>query len=246
MTNYIILGILQGVFEWLPVSSEGVVALASQFLNINANPIDFALFAHSGTLLAALIYFRKDWREVLTFKNKSLLKFLIISTTISLLIGFIMYNTVRSVAFGAGFLLLMGFGLLATAFFNKSKRKFNLNLTQLALFSGLLQGFAVIPGPSRSGSTIFSLSLGDMKPSQILRISYMMSVPVVLASSVYVGLKDFSLALESWPTLVFSFIIGIATLDFLIKISQKINFFKFALIFGILCLFGAALELVFV
>jgi undecaprenyl-diphosphatase len=246
MINCFILGVLQGFFEWLPISSEGVVALTSQFLNIDANPIDIALFAHSGTLLAALIYFRKDWKEVLTFKNKNLLKFLIVSTTISLLVGFLFYNLIRDVVFGAGLLLIMGLGLLMTAFFNKTRKKIKFNLTGLALFAGFLQGMAVIPGLSRSGSTIFSLSLGGIKPSRVLKISYMMSVPVILASSIYMQLKDFSIVIDFWPTLVFSFIVGIFTLDFLVKMSEKIDFFKFALIFGILCLSGALLEFLIV
>ncbi len=243
MMDCFVIGVLQGFFEWLPISSEGVVALTVQFLDIKSNPVDIALFAHFGTLLSALVYFRKDWKEVLTFKNKDLLKFLTIATFVSLLVGFFLYGVVRNFALGSGLLLIMGFGLLMTAFFHKSKRKININLTQLALFSGFLQGLAVIPGLSRSGSTIFSLSLGRIKPSQILRISYMMSVPVILASSVYLGIKDFSLASEFWPSLVFSFIVGISTLHFLIKASQRIDFFKFALIFGILCLTGAFLEI---
>lgn len=243
MTDSFIIGALQGFFEWLPISSEGIVALASSFLKVDANFIDVALFAHFGTLLAALIYFRKEWKNVLIFKNKKLLKFLLISTFISLLVGFVLYQTIRNFAFGSGLLLLMGFGLLLTAFLHKSERKINIGMTQLALLSGFLQGLAVIPGVSRSGATIFSLSLGGIKPSRILKISYMMSVPVVLVSSVYLQMKDFSLALNFWPSLVVGFVVGMMSLSFLIRISRKMDFFKFAFIFGILCLTGAILEI---
>ena len=70
--NYILLGAIQGIFEWIPVSSEGIVALASNFLKLNINPIDIGLFLHLGTLLSAIIYFRKDWIKIITFKDKNL------------------------------------------------------------------------------------------------------------------------------------------------------------------------------
>ncbi len=243
--TYIILGILQGIFEWIPISSEGIVALAGQLSNIEFNVIDVALFAHMGTLFAALIYFRRDWLEILTLRDKKLAKFLIIATLISLAVGFFTYKTVRSMAVGAGLLFVMGFALLVTSFFQKTKRSLNLNFDQLALVSGFLQGLSVIPGLSRSGSTIFALSLGKIAPSQILRISYIMSVPAVFASTAYLGFKNPVLVLEAWPILIFSFLTGFAALHFLIKLSEKINFSKFAFIFGILCLVGALINLKF-
>ena len=90
MWDYITLGILQGLFEWVPVSSEGIVALASQFFVDGVNPIDTALFLHLGTLLAVLVYFRKDWAEILTLKNVDLFRFITIATIISLLVGLLL------------------------------------------------------------------------------------------------------------------------------------------------------------
>ena len=121
MLNYAILGIVQGICEWIPVSSEGVVALISQFLIKGLNSVDIALFLHLGTLLAVLIYFRRDWKEVLTFKNPNLLRFLVIATIFSLIIGYPFYQLVREMAIGSSLLLVMGFGLLATAYFQKKR-----------------------------------------------------------------------------------------------------------------------------
>ena len=121
MINYIILGIVQGIFEWLPISSEGITSLLSNFLIKNFHPIDLALFLHLGTLLAAIIYFRRDWIKILSFKNKELLNFLIISTIVSLTISYPLYKIIKSFAFGNGLLVLMGFGLLATAYAHKKK-----------------------------------------------------------------------------------------------------------------------------
>jgi len=241
----IVLGLAQGVFEWLPISSEGIVALISSFLDGGFNPIDIALFLHLGTLLAAIIYFRKDWKEVVLMRNKQLLRFLMIATIISLAIGFPLYKFVENMAIGAGLLLLTGLGLLATAYFHKTKKENLIKAKYLPQVVGILQGFSVIPGFSRSGSTIFGLSLAGYTPKEILKTSYMLSVPVGITANAYLFLKSPNLITGAWISLIISFIVGITTLHFLIKIFQKINFFKFALIFAILCFLGFILSIVF-
>ena len=241
MWSYIFLGVLQGIFEWIPISSEGIVAIASQYFLKEFHPIDIAIFLHLGTLLAVLIYFRKDWKEVLTLRNKSLFYFLIIATFFSLIVSFPIYESLKKITIGAELLVVMGFGLLLTSFLQKRRKNFNLNFNQLAVFSGILQGFSVIPGLSRSGSTIFGLSLGKKNPSEILKISYMMSAPVIFLATFYLYFKNPVLISECWISLIFSFLVGILTLHYLMKFSQRINFSKFALIFGLLCFLGAIL-----
>jgi len=244
MFSHFILGAVQGVFEWIPISSEGVVALISQFLDGAVGgwrPIDLALFLHLGTLLAVLIYFRKEWKEVITLKNKKLLRFLIIATVFSLAIGYPFYKLVQNAAVGDTLLAITGLGLLLTAYFQKKKKRLEISSDKLAALTGFFQGLAVIPGLSRSGATIFSLSLGKSTPAEILKISYMISLPAVLASSSYLFLENPILVFQSWPALIFSFLVGLLSLHFLITLANKINFFKFALVFGLLCLLGAVI-----
>jgi undecaprenyl-diphosphatase len=240
---YIFLGILQGIFEWIPISSEGIIALISNFLIKNFNPIDIALFSHIGTFFVILIYFRKDWKEVLMFKNIELLKFLIISNIISLIIAFPIYNIIKDIFIGNGLLIITGFGLIFTSYFHKSRKKIELSLNKLSIISGFLQGLSIIPGFSRSGSTIFGLSLGKLSPSEILKLSYMMAAPSILASIIYLFLKN-PILIEIWPTLISSFFIGMISLHFLIRISEKMNFYKFTLIFALLCFIGAIINFV--
>jgi len=245
MWSYIFLGILQGLFEWIPISSEGIVALTSQFLIEEVNPVDIAIFLHLGTLFAVLVYFRKDWKQVFTLKDKKLLRFFIISTFISLIVGYPLYNRVSNEAIGSRLLAVMGLGLLLTAFFHKTKITFKMSFDQLAFITGFLQGLAVIPGLSRSGSTIFGLSQGRLTPLETLKISYMMSLPVILVSSVYIYLNNPVFLYEGWPSLIVSFLVGTLSLKFLINLSQKINFFQFALVFGLLCFLGAVITIFF-
>lgn len=243
MFDYIILGIIQGIFEWLPISSEGVVAIAGRFLIKGIDPLETALFLHLGTVLAVLLYFRKDWLEILTLKNKVLFRFLAISTIISGIIGLILYNSlIKNMAVGGGLLLITGFGLLFTAYFHKAKKTAGIGFDKLSVITGILQGLAVIPGFSRSGATIFGLSLGKLSPAEILKTSYLMSAPVVLMMSLYLFWQNPVLILEVWPALIFSFLAGFLSLDFLLRAAGRIDFFRFILLFAFFCFLGAGLE----
>jgi undecaprenyl-diphosphatase len=221
-----------------------MVALAAQYFKAGVNPVDFALFLHIGTLASALVFYWRDWTNVLLLKDWRLIRFLLITTVISLPVGFVIYKTITFVPLGTGLLLLTGVGLLFTAYFAAKKISFNLNKTKLALISGFLQGIAVIPGFSRSGSTIFGLSLGTLEAKEVLRLSYLMSVPAVAASTGYLLIfKTHGLSFSIWPAVVSSFVVGLLSLKVLTRVSQKINFSRFALAFAALCFLGALLEI---
>lgn len=242
MWEYILLGFLQGIFEWIPVSSEGVVAIFSNYLIKDFNSVDLALFLHLGTVLAVIVYFWRDWINLTLFKDKEFLRFFIIVTFISGTLGFFVYKIARDVSMGSGLLALTGLGLLLTSWFQKKNIKLNINKDLSSVIVGLLQAFSAIPGVSRSGSTVFGLSLTENNPTEILKKSYIISVPIVLGSSLYLYLDNPTIASSSWIAVFFSFIFGIISLKLLLDFSKKVNFSKFTLIFGLLCLFGALIE----
>lgn len=240
MWEYILAGILQGIFEWLPVSSEGVVALFTNFSLSNLNSVDFALFLHLGTLLAVIIYFWKDIIDLILLKDKKFLKFFIIVALISGGLGFFVYKFASNIGGGGNLLLLMGAGLFLTSWFQRKKVKIKANENVAAVLVGLLQAITPIPGVSRSGATIFGLSLFEDEPEKILKTSYLISIPVVLGVNLYLYWKNPALISgNAWLALVFSFIFGLATLKILMGVSKKINFSKFTFIFGCLCVLGA-------
>lgn len=239
MLSYLLLGLIQGVTEWLPISSQGVVALASRFLQLEVSEIDAALFLHLGTMLAVLFYFRRDWGRLIRMENPRLMRFLIMTTAISLAVGFPLYHLVKGAVIGPLLLIITGFGLLGTAWLHRMRRNRGWSFRRLTYVTGILQGLAVIPGFSRSGATIFSLSLGELSPSQILKTSYIMSVPVVLLTNIYLVWQNPTLLLQGWPALITSFIFGLITLRLLLKLSQEISFAFWALIFALLCFVGA-------
>lgn len=245
MFFYFLLGILQGIFEWLPISSEGVVSLAGSFFLKDFNIVDFSLFLHLGTFFACVFYFWKDLKEILFFKNKELFRFLLISTIFSLIVGFPLYKLVKGIIFGNFLLIITGIGLLFTSYFNRKRIGLRISFDRLAILAGIFQGLAVIPGFSRSGATVFALSFSKLNPEEILKISYLMSIPVVFVSSVYLYLESSQILFESWPAFLSSFLVGFLSLKVLISLSKKMNFSKFALFFALLCFLGAILNFVF-
>lgn len=245
MFFYFLLGILQGIFEWLPISSEGVVSLAGSFFLKDFNIVDFSLFLHLGTFFACVFYFWKDLKEILFFKNKELFRFLLISTIFSLIVGFPLYKLVKGIIFGNFLLIITGIGLLFTSYFNRKRIGLRINFNRLAILAGIFQGLAIIPGFSRSGATVFALSFSKLNPEEILKISYLMSIPVVFVSSVYLYLENSQILFESWPAFLSSFLVGFLSLKVLISLSKKMNFSKFALFFALLCFLGAILNFVF-
>lgn len=238
----ILLGILQGIFEWIPISSEGITSLLSGLLIKEINPIELAIFLHIGTLFSAIVYYRKEWIDVITFKDKKLFRFLLISTAISLTVGFPVFLLIHNITVGSVLLAITGTGLILTSILHKKKIKANIPLSSASVITGILQGLSVIPGLSRSGTTIFGLSFSNLSPQQILKISYMMSVPVITAATIYLTIKT-PLLLQTWPALIAAFITGIISLHIIIRLSQKINFTMFTAIFGLLCYIGAIILL---
>ncbi|MFA5369017.1 MAG: undecaprenyl-diphosphate phosphatase, partial [Candidatus Paceibacterota bacterium] len=149
MWEYILAGVLQGIFEWLPVSSEGVVALFASFSLSEINSVDFSIFLHLGTVLAVIIYFWKDILEMFLLKDKKFLKFFIIVTLVSGGLGFFVYKFASNIGGGAALLFLMGCGLFLTSWFQKKKIKLKVNDNISAIIVGLFQAITPIPGVSR-------------------------------------------------------------------------------------------------
>lgn len=242
MWEYVLLGALQGIFEWIPISSQGLITIFSSFIVTDINSIDFSLFLHLGTMFAVLIFFRKDWINLILLRDKELLRFFIIASVVSLSLGFVVYKTIGDIAIGSGLLFLIGFGLLLTSWFQKKDIRLNMNKDFNSVIVGLLQGISVIPGVSRSGSTIFGLSLKENDPSEILKKSYIISLPAVIVSTGYIFINSPSISSFPWIALLSSFVFGIISLKVLLDFSKKVNFSKITMTFGILCLIGGIIE----
>jgi len=265
MFEYIILGAVQGIAEWLPVSSEGMIALIKiSFFPSSAGFFDVvkeALFLHLGTALAAIVYFRKDifslTHDLIRYKeasieSKRILFFLIVATVISGGLGLALLSLVPDTSLnestGRVFTAIVGIFLLITAFLQlyntrHSEEKKEKEITSKdSVVLGVAQGFAVLPGLSRSGLTVASLLLLGYGKKESLRLSFLLSIPIVLAGNVVLNISDtHTLTAYSIAGLISSFVFGIITIDLLLRLAQKINFGYFVLFFAILTMFAAFL-----
>ncbi len=251
----IILGIVQGVSEWLPISSEGMTTLVmiNVFNRTLADALPIAIWLHTGTLLSALVYFRTDVKEILRemphyLKNRdvqekknSIITFLLIATAITGIIGLplILFATgleefsgkLATAFIGA---LLIITGLLQMSASKRAKKR-EQPVIMDSIITGIAQGFAALPGISRSGITVSILLLRDIEASQALRLSFLMSIPAIIAADLgMAAMGMISFNLNALLGLFFAFLFGIITIDLFIKAAKKFDFSKFCIALGIL------------
>lgn len=256
--EYIILGAVQGITEWLPISSEGMMVLAQVWLfgqdTALTQMIELALFFHLGSFLAVIIYFWSDLVSLLktipnyrqSSVNKSLFNFLVITSLISGTVGYLIYKIISQVEnqginlTGASAMVLVGLLLLVTSYLQfKSKNlpgedrdENELNLTD-GIILGLVQSAAVLPGLSRSGSTISVLLLRKIKDTTALKVSFLMSLPIILGGNFVLNRELLVLNFNNFIGLLSAFVFSLITIHLLIKIAEKLSFAWFTLFFGI-------------
>lgn len=252
----LILGIVQGITEWLPISSSAFLTLImANFLGITdiGVLIQTALFFHIGTFLAAFVYFRKDvWkliRALFRFKKsepatQETLKFIIIATVISGLIGGgILFGlksfdsqlniTGKTITFAIGLLLLFT-GIVQLKIKKSGLRKEREIRKKDSVWLGIVQGISALPGISRSGITVSTLLLRKFDDTTALRLSFLLSLPIIFAGNILLNIKNVAFSSTAIYGILASFIFGLITIAGLMKLSKKINFGWFVLIFAIL------------
>jgi undecaprenyl-diphosphatase len=261
MIEGITLGIIQGISEWLPVSSEGLIVLARIHIFGETNiveSVEFALILHLGTFLAAAVYFRKDiaelFRAMPEFRRaapdtKALLVFLFVATIVTGLVGGAIFYLFRDIASfpkvtGAAITGAIGVLLLVTGLLQLQKKDVgfknsrDLNLLDSVLL-GFLQGLAVLPGLSRSGLTVSAFLLRKFSDTTALKTSFLMSLPVVFLGTIALNLGSFAFSLPLLMGLIFSFLFGLATIHYLLWFAEKVNLGYFVLAFGVLVIGSA-------
>jgi len=252
-----LLGLLQGLTEFLPVSSSGHLELGNHLLHINSGGnLRFDLTVHAATVLSTIVVFRKDILNLLTggfrFKLNSetqyILKLLISAIPVGI-IGFFFRKEVEEMFTGnlllVGICLILTALLLALAYFKKGKQLKEISWIH-AFIIGIVQAIAVLPGLSRSGSTIATgLLLGNNR-KETARFSFLMVlIPVLGAFFLDILSGDFSNEAKTGiVTLMIgffaAFLTGVLACRWMIKIVSKgklIYFAVYCLIIGLIAIF---------
>ncbi len=253
----LILGIVQGLTELLPISSSAHLDIIPWILDWTANPefniafegFDVAL--HFGTLLAIGIFFFKDWLKLIKGGFNQIIKkekssegrmfwYIVIATIPGGLIGLILDkfvgDTLKKPIIIAIALIVMGIVLYVVDKKSKSSTKYEqMNFKQTFLI-GLSQCLAFIPGVSRSGITMTTGRIMGIDRESVAKYSFMLSAPIVLAATI-LKLKDFVFSVPFFVGVLASFIVGIFVIKFLLEYLKKGSFKIFAIyrvIFGII------------
>ncbi|HLD82340.1 MAG TPA: undecaprenyl-diphosphate phosphatase [Candidatus Omnitrophota bacterium] len=184
MLNYIILGIVQGLTEFLPVSSSAHLVFAQRLLGMSGNGLAISIALHLGTVFSLIIFFSKDIFKILS--DKKLFLMILVVTIVTGIIGVSGKDFFESI-FGSPkmisiALIITGIILLLTAKAKGASRK-GLNIKDSFIF-GIVQGIAVIPGISRSGSTISTLLFRGIDRDACFRFSLLASIPAVIGAAI--------------------------------------------------------------
>lgn len=189
----IFLGIVQGLTEFLPVSSSGHLILIQSFMGIDLkNLLFFDLVCHAGTLTATLIYF---FKQLININKKTILKILIGTSPLFLIVPFLPFvkQLFTSINFLSLAFVITGIILLIGNQFGKEKHDNALQKKRWrnAFFIGCSQSVAIIPGISRSGSTITTATLLGYSRKEAAIFSFLLAIPAILGGLVLEITKDF-------------------------------------------------------
>lgn len=233
----IILGIVQGLTEFLPVSSSGHLTLLQEIFGIGGDALFTTVALHFGTLCAVIVFYFKDLCALLKKENHKTIGYLIVAT-IPAGIAMILLNDVVENLFSSSKFLCFGFLLtaillLVADFVGKKIANPKPVTIKTALIMGIAQSVAIFPGLSRSGTTITSgLTLAKGERKNIADFSFFMSIPIIAGSTLFELLTvDFSNIniVATICGVIASFITGYLAIKFMLKLIGKCNFKWFSL-----------------
>lgn len=237
----IIFGLVQGLTEFLPVSSSGHLVLLNNIFGASNNFLFFTLLLHLATLLAVFVVLRKEILYLIKHPFSNETKRLVIATIPTVIIVLIFETFVKDL-FGGGLLkycfLITALLLFVTDMLSKRNESSKEFRFKSAFLMGIAQGIAVLPGISRSGATICTGLLCGEDRKQTAKFSFLMSVPIILASMLYEilgavrtgqSLIDAGTIFPTIVAFVVAFITGIFAIKFMIKIVEKARYFWFSI-----------------
>jgi undecaprenyl-diphosphatase len=271
----IILGLVQGITEWLPISSKTQILIASTYLlNLTyQQAYTFGLFMEIGTVLAAVIYFRKELVMLIGVLlgskdalQRKLFTYVAVATIMTGIIGAPLYliaDSITGVSVGIP-MLLIGLVLIGDAFFirySRKRREEGANTRKFAdlklrdyIIIGIAQGIAALPGVSRSGITTSTMLLMNVEADEAFRLSFLIGIFAAIAAfglTLVVTGANVSAALAGIGiigiiiAIITATIVSLFLIDFLIKVAGKSKIVYLTAALGIIALASGSLYLLF-
>lgn len=247
MIAVLILSIIQGVTEFLPVSSSSHLIIFSDYINFQEQSLSVDVSLHIGSFLAVITYFHKD---IFNFvENKDLLLKILFSSIPVILIGYFLVQTnfiqeLRNIKVIGWMTFIFGILLFISDRFklqNNIEQNFNI---KSAMIIGIFQILSLIPGVSRSGITISAARLLSFKRYDAAKISFLLSIPTLGAVSVF-GLKNIifssnlNFSILNIVSILLSFIFSFITIKYFLKYIKKFSlklFVIYRIILGLILL----------
>ena len=252
-----LLGIIQGILEWLPISSSGqLIYFMLKVFNVSVEEAyNLSLFLHVGTALAVIVRYRNTYVKVVKcafsfncWRENKLLQFIAIVIASSALTALPLYIILTKslsaipgdiVTFIIGVLLVLS-GLLMITFRSRSRGKSldDINVKDMVLI-GLITGFSIIPGISRSGISVAMLLYYGFSPVSALELSFIVGgIMTFIGGLLNLGSLSLSVPLIVLA-IVIPFILGYMVISVLLRIARKLNFSYFAMFIGILMILSS-------
>lgn len=232
------LGIIQGLTEWLPISSSGHLVIMQQIFGIEV-PLLFDVLLHLGTILSVFVFFREEIEKAVRavlrwdiYAGGRTVIYIIMGTVPVALTGVLLHDYISSVFnslhFVGALMLLMGFILFNTRFFEGSRKLDGKDATII----GLAQAVSLLPGISRSGITISTGIIRKIRKEQAFVFSFMLSIPVIIGASAFelyqANLANYAVTPEMLVGAAVAAVVGYASLHLLRRVILETRFYRFA------------------
>lgn len=258
MLKSIILGIIQGIGEFLPISSSAHLILVPYLFRWEQSSMAFDIALHFGTLLAVLTIFFNDWWSLFTGAVEKIIKgkdsfnnkmfwYLVIATIPGALLGFLLDDIVESVFRQKIWLIASALAIMGILIYlgdkwadkhYKIETDYQHITLKQALIIGLSQALAIIPGFSRSGTTILAARLMGLSKSAATKFTFLLSVPIIAGATI-LEIGNLAFSIETLIGIFVAFVVGILSIKFLLNYIKKHDFSIFAIyrvIFAIIIL----------
>lgn len=243
----VFLGAVQGLTEFLPISSSGHLFALPWMFGWKDSGLIFDVSLHMGTLLSIVLYFWRDWLDILKNYKKPLLWLIIIGCIPAVVIGYMFedyFDTVlRNPALVGAAMIIMGLLLWAAEALGKRTRDVSQIGVKDAVFIGVMQALALVPGVSRSGITMTAGLMSGLKRQAAARFSFLLAAPITFGAGMYKLRLIFGGGLEQSDVPRFvagvavSSVVGFLAIRFLLRYLEEHTFYIFVwyrLIFGAL------------